>query len=56
MSVYDKIKYLGDIKHKIPTQCCIENKLFDFKKGGLVNKAVSGGQVMVVRKMPFSAN
>jgi hypothetical protein len=51
--VYDKIKYLGDIKHKIPTQCCIENKLFDFKKGGEVNKAVSGGQVLVVQKCHF---
>jgi hypothetical protein len=40
MSVYDKIKYLGDIKHKIPTQCCIEPKLF---KQGKVNMAVSGG-------------
>ena len=31
--LYDTIKYLGDIKHEIPTQCVLERVLF--KKGDI---------------------
>merc|ERR1719318_607135 len=32
---YDVVKHLGDIKYKIPTQCCVKRNLF--KPGGQVN-------------------
>jgi len=35
---YDVVKHLGDIKYKIPTQCCIKRNVF--KPGGQVNKQV----------------
>ena len=35
---YDVVKHLGDIKYKIPTQCCIKRNIF--KPGGQVNKQV----------------
>ena len=27
--VYNEIKQLGDIQHKVPTQCCVKKVLFD---------------------------
>jgi len=33
--VYDVIKKIGDLKHKVPTQCCLKRNLF--KPGGQVN-------------------
>ena len=38
--VYDKVKHLGDVKHKVPTQCVIKKNLF--KAGGLANLQVLG--------------
>jgi len=35
---YDIVKSLGDLKYRIPTQCCIKRNLF--KPGGQVNKQV----------------
>ena len=36
--VYDEVKKIGDLKHKVPTQCCLKRNLF--KPGGQVNKQV----------------
>ena len=33
--VYDTVKKLGDLKFKVPTQCCLKRNIF--KPGGLVN-------------------
>jgi len=38
--VYDKVKHLGDVRHKVPTQCVIKKNLF--KPGGGVNFQVLG--------------
>ena len=36
--VYDAVKKLGDLKYKVPTQCCLKRNIF--KPGGEVNHQV----------------
>ena len=35
---YDVVKKIGDLKYKVPTQCCLKRNLF--KPGGQVNMQV----------------